>query len=258
MTGEPHADADAETLQQLQERIGHRFGRPQLLQQALTHRSWANERGGGEDNEVLEFLGDSVLGLLVSDLLVKEMGDLTEGQMSKLKSYLVSADTLGRVAAEFGLGPHIRLGRGEEKTDGRAKSSILANAFEAVLAALYVDGGLEIARAFVLQRLAPLLEDVDFRETTRNMADFKSALQEHVQALGLPLPVYEIVEEEGPDHAKVFHVEVSVVERGSARGDGSTKKRAEQLAARRMLEALAGSEPGQAEIQPPPSSKSPS
>lgn len=241
MSAEGPSGIAAETLAQLQERFGHAFRQPELLTRALTHRSWANERGEDADNEVLEFLGDAVLGLVISDLLVNRMADLSEGQMSKLKSYLVSAETLGRVAAGYGLGTHIRLGRGEEKTDGRSKSSILANAMEAVIAALYLDGGLETARRFVLATLTPLLDDLDIGETVGTMADYKSALQEHVQAMGLPLPLYDTLEEEGPDHAKVFHVEVRVATLGAARGDGSTKKRAEQLAARRMLELLEGS-----------------
>lgn len=227
-----------ERLARLQERLGHRFARPELLVQALTHRSYANEQGTGVDNEVLEFLGDAVLGLIVSDLLCSEYPDLSEGQMSKLKSYLVSAETLGRLAEEFGLGPFILLGRGEEKTEGRNKSSILANAFEAVLAALYTDGGLERARAFVLDLLGPLLEGADEEAEGTPVRDFKSTLQEHVQATGLPLPEYLVVEEEGPDHAKVFHIEVRIGEGPGARGTGRTKKRAEQRAARELLRRL--------------------
>lgn len=225
-------------LARLQERLGHRFARPELLVQALTHRSYANEQGTGLDNEVLEFLGDAVLGLIVSDLLCSDYPDLSEGQMSKLKSFLVSAETLGRLAEEFGLGPFILLGRGEEKTEGRSKSSILANAFEAVIAALYTDGGLERSRAFVLDLIGPLLEGADEDADGTPVRDFKSALQEHVQAAGLPLPDYLVVEEEGPDHAKVFHVEVRVGDGAGARGNGRTKKRAEQRAARDLLRQL--------------------
>ena len=230
-----NAAAHPEELARLQDRLGHRFEDSGLLVQALTHRSYANEQGSTSDNEVLEFLGDAVLGLIVSDLLCSEHPELSEGEMSKLKSYLVSADTLGRLAEEFGLGPFILLGRGEEKTDGRRKSSILANAFEAVIAALYSDGGLLRARDFVLELLGPLLEEVEETPGTGPVRDFKSTLQEQVQAAGLALPEYLVVEEEGPDHAKIFHVEVRVGDRCLARGHGRTKKRAEQRAARELL-----------------------
>jgi len=227
--------ARPEALARLQERLGYRFQEPELLVRALTHRSYANEQGSTADNEVLEFLGDAVLGLIVSDLLCSEHPELSEGEMSKLKSYLVSAETLGRLAGEYGLGPFILLGRGEEKTDGRHKSSILANAFEALIAALYSDGGLLPARNFVLELLGPLLEEVEETPGPGPVRDFKSALQEHVQAAGLALPEYLVVEEEGPDHAKIFHVEVSVGERCLAQGHGRTKKRAEQRAASELL-----------------------
>lgn len=226
-----------ERLEQLQERLDYRFDEPSLLARALSHRSWANEQPGDHrDNEVLEFLGDAVLGLIVSDLLCTQHPDLSEGQMSKLKSYLVSAETLSRLADDFGLGEFILLGRGEEKTAGRAKNSILANSLEAVIGALYLDGGLERARDFVLDRVEPLLGDFD--ADAQPLRDFKSALQERVQSAGLPLPVYDVVEEEGPDHDKVFHVEVRVSARWHARGQGRTKKRAEQRAARLVLDAL--------------------
>lgn len=233
-----NAAALPEQLDLLQDRLGHRFVDPQLLVRALTHRSYANEQGTGADNEVLEFLGDAVLGLIVSDLLCSEHPELSEGQMSKLKSYLVSAETLGRLADEFGLGSYILLGRGEEKTEGRNKSSILANAFEAVIAALYSDGGLSRARSFVLELMGPLLEEAEDDPGGAPVRDFKSTLQEHVQAAGLPLPEYLVVEEEGPDHAKVFHVEVRIGEGASSRGTGRTKKRAEQRAARELLREL--------------------
>ncbi len=208
-----------------------------MLVRALTHRSYANEQGGGiDDNEVLEFLGDAVLGLIVSDLLCRGYPSLNEGQMSKLKSFLVSAETLAKLADELGLGQFVFLGRGEEKTAGRTKSSILANSFEALIAALYMDGGLGCAMDFVLARVEPLIRPVaDQVPPTR---DFKSALQEHVQAAGLPLPSYEVVDEEGPDHQKTFRVQVTAGDDQRAVGQGSTKKRAEQLAAKTLLEPL--------------------
>ena len=225
-------------LDRLQELLGHRFADRQLLMRAITHRSYANERGGGVgDNEVLEFLGDAVLGLIVTDILFRRYPSLSEGEMSKLKSFLVSAETLAELAERRDLGSYMLLGRGEEKTAGRAKNSILANTFEAVVGALYVDGGLEQARQFVLAGIRPLLGE--HSESAAVARDYKSVLQERVQADGPTLPTYRIVDEEGPDHDKVFHVEVSLTG-GKARalGSGSTKKRAEQGAAKAALESL--------------------
>ena len=227
-------DWTAET--ELERRIGYVLDDRALLVRALSHRSYANEKGPeADDNEVLEFLGDAVLGLVVSDLLCSRYPTLTEGEMSKLKSFLVSADTLARLADELGLGQFILLGRGEEKTAGREKSSILANAMEALIAALYIDGGLEQAGDFILDLVLPLISDVT--EQPHPVRDFKSALQELVQADGMPLPRYEVVGEDGPDHDKVFQVRVQVgVE--VAIGHGRTKKRAEQRAARQILETV--------------------
>ena len=235
-TTEAPAEIDWAHETSLERRIGYCFDDRALYKRALSHRSYANEQGpDSDDNEVLEFLGDAVLGLIVSDLLCTRYPDLSEGEMSKLKSFLVSAETLARMADELGLGAYILLGKGEEKTAGRGKNSILANACEALIAALYVDGGLEQAREFVLGGVEPLLQDVG--EDTQPLRDFKSALQETVQSRGMPLPVYEVVTEEGPDHDKVFHVEVTVGP-DQAHGHGRTKKRAEQRAARQVLELL--------------------
>ncbi len=230
------ATIDWTTETELEKRISYTFDDRPLFVRALSHRSYANERGPDvDDNEVLEFLGDSVLGLVVSDLLCTRYPTLTEGEMSKLKSFLVSADTLGQLADELGLGEFILLGKGEEKTAGREKNSILANAFEALIAALYLDGGLEQASEFVLRRVEPLILDVT--DQPQPLHDFKSALQETVQAAGHALPRYEVVEEAGPDHDKVFHIEVQAGD-DTARGHGRTKKRAEQRAARQVLEGL--------------------
>lgn len=240
-----------EHLDRLQRRLGYRFEDPVLLVRALTHRSWANEQPGpATDNEVLEFLGDAVLGLIVSDMLCTQFPELSEGRMSKLKSYLVSAETLARLADAFGLGEFVLLGRGEEKTAGRAKNSILANTMEAVIGALYLDGGLEDARSFVLARVDPLLGE--FEDDAQPLRDFKSTLQERVQARGFALPSYSVIEEEGPDHEKVFHVRVQVDGRLTSEGHGRTKKRAEQRAARQLLEMLR-QESAEAPAEGPPS-----
>jgi len=230
---EPEALSAVSTLER---RVGHVFNDRALLTTALTHRSYANESGGKvADNEVLEFLGDAVLGLVVSDVLCTAHPYLSEGQMSKLKSHLVSAETLSRFADEIGVGEFMLLGRGEEKTAGRAKRSILANAVEAIIAALYRDGGLECARRFILDRVEPLLQSVA-SDTPQPVHDFKSVLQETVQAAGFPLPHYRVVEERGPDHDKLFHVEVEIAGKRSGQGVGPTKKRAEQEAAREALD----------------------
>ncbi len=236
MRTESISDVDWSAETELEQQIGYVFDDRGLLKRALSHRSYANERGDDvDDNEVLEFLGDAVLGLIVSDLLCSRYPHLREGEMSKLKSFLVSADTLAQLAEGLGLGRYILLGRGEEKTAGREKNSILANALEAVIAALYLDGGLEQAAEFVLAGVEPLIAGAD--EDSSPIRDFKSALQEAVQAEGMQLPVYQIASEEGPDHDKVFHVEVSVGEL-RAHGHGRTKKRAQQRAARQILETL--------------------
>jgi len=235
-TSEPITPIDWTSETELERRIGYVFDDRALLVRALSHRSYANEQGPDvDDNEVLEFLGDAVLGLVVSDLLCTRYPTLSEGEMSKLKSFLVSADTLAQLADELELGQFILLGRGEEKTAGRGKNSILANAMEALIAGLYIDGGLEQAAEFIMDLALPLISDVT--EQPHPLRDFKSALQEIVQADGMPLPCYEVVGEDGPDHDKVFQIEVQVGEH-RAHGHGRTKKRAEQRAARQILESL--------------------
>lgn len=235
-TSEPIGSIDWTSETELERRIAYVFDDRALLVRALSHRSYANEKGPDvDDNEVLEFLGDAVLGLVVSDLLCTRYPTLTEGEMSKLKSFLVSADTLAQLADGLGLGQFILLGRGEEKTAGREKNSILANAMEALIAALYIDGGLEQAGEFILDLVLPLISDV--ADQPHPVRDFKSALQEIVQADGMPLPRYEVIGEDGPDHDKVFQIEVHVGDE-TAHGHGRTKKRAEQRAARQILEIL--------------------
>jgi ribonuclease-3 len=226
--------------EELEQKLGHQFGNHELLLRALTHRSWVSDhspklpRG---DNEQLEFLGDSVLGFLVSESLVLRHPSAWEGQLSQWKSHLVSAAHLHRCALNLGLGEYIRLGRGEERSGGRERKALLANAFEAVIAALYLDGGVEPARAFVHRQV---LDAIDEPEDVRalELLNFKSVLQERVQALGLPTPRYAIVETNGPEHAKVFVVEARVGTHFVARADGSSKKQASQEAAHLLIEQL--------------------
>ena len=226
---------------ELQTRIEYRFRDRGLLEHALTHRSRAAEdaSGGVCDNESLEFLGDAVLGLVVADAQFRRFPDYNEGQKSKIKASVVSTQSLARHAEQMRLGEHLILGRGEEKTGGRFKQALLADAYEALIAAIYLDGGLEAAAEFLLRELKDAIE----AGATQNFVgqDFKSALQERLQALGRPLPEYRIAAEEGPDHRKIFTIDVVVSGEVLATASGKAKKEAEQEAARLALLKL-GSE----------------
>lgn len=232
-----------DALTALEERIGHRFQTRALLERALTHRSRAHEDQSDDvrDNESLEFLGDAILGFVVADALFTRFPGFDEGQKSKAKASVVSAQSLGRLAERLGLGQHLLLGRGEEKTGGRQKLALLADACEALFAAVYLDGGLEAARELILREIEPALERLQHPgHLTALTGDFKSALQERLQAGQLPVPRYRIVSEEGPDHDKRFAIEVWSEQRLLARGEGRSKKDAEQLAARLAIAALDG------------------
>jgi ribonuclease III len=221
----------------LQARIGYRFRDRGLLEHALTHKSRAAEdaSGGVTDNESLEFLGDAVLGLVVADTLFHQYPDYDEGQKSKVKAAVVSTQSLARHAERLRLGDHLILGRGEEKTGGRFKQALLADGYEALIAALYLDGGLEAAEAFLKKELKDAIDEGSAQTLVR---DHKSALQERLQALGRPLPEYRVSGETGPDHRKTFSVEV--VANGEVLGTatGRAKKEAEQEAARLALTRL--------------------
>lgn len=223
---------------ELQARINYRFRDRGLLEHALTHKSRAAEdvSGGVSDNESLEFLGDAVLGLVVADALFRQYPTYTEGQKSKIKAAVVSTQSLARHAEQIRLGDHLILGRGEEKTGGRFKQALLADAYEALIAGIYLDGGLDAAGAFLRRELK---EAIDAGSAQTFARDYKSALQERLQALGKGLPEYRIAGEAGPDHRKLFSIEV--VCRGEVLGaaTGKAKKEAEQEAARLALEKLA-------------------
>jgi ribonuclease-3 len=209
--------------------------------QALTHRSRAHEDGTGaaSTNESLEFLGDAVLGFVVADLVYATFPDADEGQKSKVKSSLVSYTALARVAEDLDLGAHMRLGRGEDKTGGRNKPVLLADACEAVFAAVYLDGGLAVARALIIRVLSSQLDEVRQRGAlVAGAGDFKSSLQEYLQARRQGPPVYRVVDQAGPDHDKVFTVDVQAAGQTLAEASGRSKKDAEQQAARLALEAL--------------------
>jgi ribonuclease-3 len=225
-------------FESLQRAIEYRFRDRGLLEHAMTHTSRANEdvSGGVADNESLEFLGDAVLGFIVADLLFREFPSSNEGQKSKMKASLVSTATLARQADRLGLGEHLLLGRGEEKTGGRRKHALLADAYEALIAAIYLDGGVEQARAFIAREFTPLIDEA--RRTGHAGQDFKSALQELLQAHEHPLPEYRLSGTAGPDHRKQFQVDVVVNGEAIASGAGASKKEAEQEAARAALEKL--------------------
>ena len=230
----------------LEERLGYKFSSRELLERALTHSSAIPELRGAvleeprttlpADNERLEFLGDAVLELLTSEYLLANFPDWTEGQLSKSRARIVNASSLEAAARRLRLGEHLRLGRGEEKTGGREKQTLLADAFEAVVAAIYLDSGLGAARS-ALRRV--LFEQALVERGERIAeSDRKSALQEYLQARGEQPAEYRLAGESGPDHQKVFQIEVWINGECMARSEGSTKKEAEQRAASSALELL--------------------
>lgn len=227
----------AEALEGLEERLKHRFADRALLERALTHRS-VGARGGAH-NETLEFLGDAVLGLVMSELLVRTWPGADEGTLSRRRAALVNEQALAAKARRDDLGALLLLGRGEEKTGGREKPSILAGVFEALLGAIFLDAGLEPARAVIARAFAAEIEvepAVDTRE-------FKTRLQELSQRLYRTTPEYTLLGTTGPDHAKYFESRVAISGRVYGRGTGASKKLAEQAAAREALIALEGEPP---------------
>src|ERR1700704_7052824 len=233
--------------EQLEERLGRAFRNPELLRRALTHSSAIPELRGidaadvppPENNEQLEFLGDAVLDLLASEYLVEKFPKWSEGQLSKSRARLVNAQALELAARRLRLGEHLRLGRGEEKTGGRNKPALLADAFEAVVAAIYLDGGLNPARDLLKRTVfEQALGDGD----RISESDRKSALQEFLQAKGDQPAEYRLAGETGPDHQKRFRVEVWVKGEFMSSAEGTTKKEAEQRAARSALDKLLSAE----------------
>ncbi len=227
-----------ESPSELEGLLGYCFKDPGLLIRALTHRSFVNEHEseGLKHNESMEFLGDAVLGFLVSATIYRHFPDLTEGELSKIKAYLVSAANLVRLAQRIQLGKFLRLSRGEEKTGGRNKRALLVDTYEAILGALYLDGGVGAVSLFIDSQVGEFLDLLDLRQFI--YGDFKSALQEQLHDLGRPEPVYRTVNEIGPDHKKTFVVQVLVREQVIAEAAGRTKKEAQQEAARLALKGL--------------------
>lgn len=220
----------------LEKKLDYRFKNERLLLTALTHSSYANENRaeGIECNERLEFLGDSVLGQVVAAHLYLNCPRMPEGQMTRLRAELVCEHSLHRIAQELELGAYIRLGRGEEHTGGRHRESILADAVEAVIAAMYLDGGMEVAKAFIHKRL---LDGAELGQAHSN-SDYKTALQELVQRKPNQTLAYDTVDESGPDHNKTFTVNVLLNGAKIGEGMGRTKKEAEQAAAKSAMEEL--------------------
>ncbi len=222
-------------LSRLQAEIGYIFKSPELLAQALTHSSFANESGCSADNERLEFLGDSVLGFIVSEHLYGRFPERTEAGLSRLKSVLVSAGVLGRAAGALGLGGCMFLGKGEALTGGRRRESILADAFEAVAAAVFIDGGIESAREFVLRNLGPEVEKL---EGDVHKSRYKGLLQEYAQSEFGVIPDYRVLEERGGAENERFTVRVSAGGRILGEGRGKNKKEAEAGAAKEALDNI--------------------
>jgi ribonuclease-3 len=222
-------------VSEFEQRIGYTFQKRELLRRALTHKSYSHEAKELDvrHNETFEFLGDSVLGFVIGDFLFNHFPDLDEGALSKMKAFLVSAPSLAAKSRHYGMGDAILLGVGEEKTGGRNKDSLLANLFEAVIAGIYLDGGIEPARELIERSFRADIEKIDQQDLL--FRDFKTALQEIAQGRGLQLPEYSVVDQVGPDHDKTFIVEVKI---GSlvTRGEGSSKKEAQQQAAKQALQ----------------------
>lgn len=226
-----------EVLKKLEERLDYRFRDVDLLVTALTHRSYVNEnrQPGVSDNERLEFLGDSVLGLCVSDLLIKKYVDGSEGDLTKMRSVLVGEKNLAQLARGLQIGNCLLIGRGEENAGSRARDSFLANAFEAVVAAVYLDSGYENVRAVVRKFIEPFLE----KETLpSDYFDYKTLLQEFCQRKFKTIPMYLLADTSGPEHAKVFEVKVVIVDKLTAIGTGTSKKEAEKQAAQKAWKIL--------------------
>lgn len=231
--------------------MGRPFGDRQLLARAMAHRSWCAEVPGNLSNERLEFLGDAVLGLVVTDYLYRTYPDLPEGQLAQVRASVVNAEALAEVAAEIDLGSELLLGKGEDASGGREKPSILSDAMEAVIGAVYIDGGWDAAEELVMRLLG---ERIIEGAAGPGGHDYKTRLQEHCARVFDELPRYHH-DSEGPDHAKRFIATVSIKGEVVGRGEGRSKKQAEQAAAREAWERLAGG--GPPPIDPPPDTDPP-
>jgi ribonuclease-3 len=226
-----------EKLDELQEKIGVYFNDLGLLRKALTHKSYANENQNLnlKDNERLEFLGDSVLDIVISEYMFNRYPDYPEGELAKMRAVVVSAPILANKSRKLDLGKYLLLGKGEEMTGGRSRSSILADAFEGLVGSIYLDRDLKVARRFILDLMK---SDIDSVEAGEHIKDYKTILQEKIQQASNSRPEYAVIEEEGPDHSKLFTVQVRYDAKPLGQGTGSSKKEAQQEAAKSALEKL--------------------
>lgn len=229
--------SDKKELERLASRLSYTFNDIDILLHSVVHRSFLNERGDQniENNERLEFLGDAVLSTVVSHLLIKRFPDADEGMLSKFRAKLVNENTLAKLAMDIELGRHLLLGKGEELTGGRGKPSILSDAYEAVIAAVYLDGGFEAAFSLVSRQFYILMQEISVTEASK---DYKTELQEQTQEMFKVAPGYRLISETGPEHNKVFEVEVLINGERFGRGQGKAKKEAEQQAAMEGLDKI--------------------
>jgi ribonuclease-3 len=223
------------SLSDIQQRIGYTFRDAELLERSLTHKSYANENRVSYHNERMEFLGDAVLSLVISEYLMKDCPDSTEGDLSRLRAAVVSEPALAAISREIGLGHYLLLGKGEDHTGGRNKDSLLADCLEALIAAVYLDAGKDAATSLILRLFEEVIKKTS---SSGGSLDYKTGLQELCQEQLKQLPEYRIVSETGPDHQKQFEIEVWIKGQLSGRGTGKSKKEAEQRAAREALEKL--------------------
>lgn len=237
----------------LEQALGYKFKKTELIIEALTHRSHHHEFGDSLHNERLEFLGDAVIDLCVTESLMKSGPDMNEGDLSKMRSQLVSESSLAKAALKISLGKAVRLGRGEELSGGRMRESLLADTFEAVLAAIYLDGGLDDARKVLLSVIDGVnsVDQIPWKEATEKLLrrDHKSRLQELCQGAGLGAPAYKCVETRGPDHQRRFVMALYVKDQEIIRAEGPTKKEATQTAARQLLDKATSPESLLTELQ---------
>lgn len=227
-------------IPQFEKKIGYRFKNKDILIQALTHSSYAyeNQKNVDSDNETMEFLGDSVLGLIIADYLYSAYSAISEGELSKLKATAANTTSLSSFGKRIKLDKYILLGKGEEKSGGRKKRTILAGAFEALIAAIYLDGGLKAANSFLTPQLEYIFKKI--RAESYHVNNYKSALQEYLQKENLPAPAYKTVTATGPDHKKCFIIEVLLEKKPLAKAKGRSKKDAEQRAAQKALKSILG------------------
>ena len=227
-----------DTVSAFQSRLGYEFRNLDLLERALTHKSYSNENREfrSPNNERLEFLGDAVLGFVIGELIYHSFPNLQEGALSKIKAHLVSASMLSAKGRALEIGRYLRMGAGEARSGGAEKLSLLADAFEAVVAAIYLDGGVAPTESFVRRVFEPEVAGIDIGDLSFH--DYKTTLQETAQSLGLPLPDYRVIEESGPDHEKAFVVELAWDGEPFARGQGPSKREAQRKAAKEALKKL--------------------